>query len=789
MAPISLDQVGDDVNFNFKSIYELGEDEKSEYTDSPYINNDCNYYEPENFHKKSSEFKHSSSYFHLNCRSLSSNWEAFRDLLSNLHGNTFTFDFIGLSEVFDCSRDQRLNLPGFHNLISRTRADSTRGGVGLFLKENLNFKIRNDLSVFIPHVFESLFIEIITNSNLNNYIVGVIYRPNTQPRADIDIFTSTIYDIMDIVNKEKKSCVIMGDINIDLLKYNLHNKTNEYVDNVISRGFLPLITKPTRVFPSSATLIDHIYSNNISAQVSSGIIITDVADHFGTFLIVKKKTTNLSGSQKQKRIFSESNLSSFRELLDESDFLPVMQKTCPNESYNTFMEIYKQSFDKAFPMKYIRPNKKFIKKEAWMSAGLLESMRHKGKLFIKKLKQQTEMNISKYKSYLNLYNKTKRAMKMRYFSEILDKNKHDMKKTWETLKMALGKINDKTNFPSTFKINKELVSDKSKIADSFNNYFSNIGKSTSESVPKSKKNYLEYLHKPIMNSIFIEPVESTTILEIVKKLKPKTSFGHDEIPTKIAKESILNILEPFTHIINLSLKKGIVPDQLKTAKVIPIYKASDRDQMNNYRPVSLLPAFSKILEKVMFNKIMSFFDSQQILYKHQYGFRPKHSTIHPLIHLLNECAFAANSQPKQLTISIFCDLSKAFDVISHNILLQKLEFYGIRGVAKEWISNYLSDRNQYVEIENFKSSVCKIECGVPQGSILGPLLYLIYVNDIPKATTGNLLSFADDTSLYLSHSDVDILFQNANTEMNNLYEWFCANRLSLNATKKTNLLL
>ena len=301
MAPISLDQVGDDVNFNFKSIYELGEDEKSEYTDSPYINNDCNYYEPENFHKKSSEFKHSSSYFHLNCRSLSSNWEAFRDLLSNLHGNTFTFDFIGLSEVFDCSRDQRLNLPGFHNLISRTRADSTRGGVGLFLKENLNFKIRNDLSVFIPHVFESLFIEIITNSNLNNYIVGVIYRPNTQPRADIDIFTSTIYDIMDIVNKEKKSCVIMGDINIDLLKYNLHNKTNEYVDNVISRGFLPLITKPTRVFPSSATLIDHIYSNNISAQLSSGIIITDVADHFGTFLIVKKKNNQLIRLTKTKK--------------------------------------------------------------------------------------------------------------------------------------------------------------------------------------------------------------------------------------------------------------------------------------------------------------------------------------------------------------------------------------------------------------------------------------------------------------------------------------------------------
>jgi hypothetical protein len=291
------------------------------------------------------------------------------------------------------------------------------------------------------------------------------------------------------------------------------------------------------------------------------------------------------------------------------------------------------------------------------------------------------------------------------------------------------------------------------------------------------------LINPVANSIFLEPVDSSKILEIVRNLKPKTSFGHDEISTKIIKESILNILMPLTHIINISLNQGIVPKQLKTAKVIPIYKASERDKMNNYRPISLLPAFSKILEKVMFNKIMSFLDSQQILYKHQYGFRSKHATTHPIIHLLNECANASNSHPKQLTISIFCDLSKAFDVISHKILLRKLEFYGIRGIAKKWLSNYLSDRTQYVEIDNHKSNMCKIECGVPQGSILGPLLYLIYVNDISQSTQANILSFADDTSLYLSHRDIHTLFEKANVEINNLYDWFCANRLSLNAKK------
>ena len=176
-------------------------------------------------------------------------------------------------------------------------------------------------------------------------------------------------------------------------------------------------------------------------------------------------------------------------------------------------------------------------------------------------------------------------------------------------------------------------------------------------------------------------------------------------------------------------------------------------------------------------------NSQNLFYKHQYGFRPKHSTIHPIIHLLNEIAIADNSATKKTTLSIFCDLSKAFDVINHNILFNKLEFYGVRGIVKDWLVSYLSNRTQFVEIENNKSSISAIECGVPQGSILGPLLYLIYVNDIHHATRGTILSFADDTSLIISENDMSTLFQRANIEIDNLYQWFCANKLSLNAKK------
>ena len=379
-------------------------------------------------------------------------------------------------------------------------------------------------------------------------------------------------------------------------------------------------------------------------------------------------------------------------------------------------------------------------------------------------------------------------MKIYYYSGIIETYKNNMNKTWQILSTALGKKADKKELPPFFTINEEQISDRSKIAEAFNNYFSSIGKKTSEAVPKSTNDFAHYLDNPNPNSMFLEPVEPSYVLNIVHKLKPKNSSGHDQIPTSLVKETIDNIIVPVTHIINRSLETGIFPHQLKIAKVLPIFKAAEKNLLANYRPISLLPAFSKILEKVMCKKILSFMNSQNLFYKHQYGFRPKHSTIHPIIHLLNEVAQAENAVPNKMTLSILCDLSKAFDVINHNILFTKLEFYGIRGVVKDWLVSYLSNRTQFVEIENKKSNESAIECGVPQGSILGPLLYLIYVNDIYKATRGTILSFADDTSLLIQEVNPETLFQQANIEINNLYQWFCANKLSLNA-KKTKYLV
>ena len=206
----------------------------------------------------------------------------------------------------------RISLPGYHKLISRLRDDGPRGGVGICIKENLNYIIREDISVFIPHVFESAFIEIQSPKKNRNTVLGVINRPNSESRADIDIFSCTMIDIMDTLNSENKNCVIMGDMTNDLLKFGSHTKTADYLDNLFSHGFLPLTTKPARLSNLSATLIDDIYTNDIYNKGHSGIITTDVADHFGIFYLSHGNIKQVKNQNKKIRIISEANMNKFK---------------------------------------------------------------------------------------------------------------------------------------------------------------------------------------------------------------------------------------------------------------------------------------------------------------------------------------------------------------------------------------------------------------------------------------------------------------------------------------------
>ena len=250
----------------------------------------------------------------------------------------------------------------------------------------------------------------------------------------------------------------------------------------------------------------------------------------------------------------------------------------------------------------------------------------------------------------------------------------------------------------------------------------------------------------------------------------------------VIKRSIDIISEPLTSIVNMSLAHGIVPDKMKIARVIPVYKLGDRSIFSNYRPISVLPSFSKILEKIVHNRIIEFISKLNILCDNQYGFRKNHSTSLALIEFYDKVSSAFNRG--EVAVGIFLDLSKAFETVNHDILFDKLRRYGIRGVALDWVKSYFSDRLQYVDFNGNSSSLQKISCGVPQGSILGPLFFILYINDI--INTSRLLDpilFADDTSIFFSHKDMAYLTDTFNLELIKISDWLKANKLFLNLKK------
>ena len=581
----------------------------------------------------------------------------------------------------------------------------------------------------------------------------------------------------------------MGDFNIDLLQYNSHPMTSEFIDVMFSTYYIPLINRPTRVTDNSATLIDNIYTNCLDNENSiSGILPTDISDHFPIFHIIfdKHKSETIT-KPVFKRKMSRKAIAEFNKCIHETRWDSILGNENTQSAYSSFVGMFSAIYNETFPVQQCKESTK-IPKKPWITKNLLDCIIKKNTMYKNlKLKFDTSQ-YSEYKIYKNRLISILKHYEKQYYKKLLEENKHNLAKTWKTLNYLIGK-KKKLKIKSKFRHNNLEITDDKDISNHFNDYYLNMAKELYKTfashrisnIGSSEINHLTHLHGSFSESIYLNPTNENEILDIISGLN-NGSPGHDDIDMKLLKNVKSDISSPLTHICNMSLTDGIFPSELKIAKVIPIYKKGSKDQFSNYRPVSVLSEFSKIFERLIYNRFLTFFEKHNILNNSQFGFRKNRSTSMAITTLSD--AFHESIEKNEYLLGLFIDLSRAFDTISHEILLDKLNFYGIRGIALTWIKNYLSERKQYVSFNNTHSDMGILSTGVPQGSILGPLLFLIYINDLPNISTKlSFIQFADDTTLYLQGSSLTDMFNIMNEEINIISQWLKVNKLVLNISK------
>jgi len=743
---------------------------------------DSRYYTPAQFISERFS-KKSFTLIHLNIASLQLHIDELKNLLVLLD---HPFDAICITEtrLHDDKPLSNVQIEGYDFLHTKTLTQC--GGAGIYIKSTFDYEILSKFSIANKDVSESVFLEI-KNSTGKNIVIGCIYRHHTPISNFLEIFLN---DVLEKITKTNKICALIGDFNVDLIKYGNHLPTETFYDQISSHGFRPLVLQPSRVTSHSTTLIDNIFINDLECFSKGGNRTHSISDHFLQFCQIdifdKNKIKNNWQNKYSRnwRIFNPREFEDELNSLDWDEFLNPAHGT--DLSLKIFFSKIEKLLDEMAPYKKLTRKEHGLKMSPWITSGILVSMRERDLIYEKFAKEndpalRSSYHLS-YKTYRNRIVNLIRSSKKQYFASFFEECHSNIKKTWDGIRDLINVSKKASN-----RLRKIIQGDKvftkdTDIANKMNDFFVNIGSSVEAKIPTSAKTFYDYLGANNPSTFFARECTHDEVKEIIQNFSVSKACGPFSIPCKILKNYSHILVKPLSALVNKSLSEGIFPTLLKSALVCPIFKKDDKTKCSNYRPISLLSNIGKIYERVMYNRIESFLHSFDIIYRLQFGFRKKYSTNHALLSIVEQ--IRSNLDNKTFSCGVFVDLEKAFDTVNHNILLKKLDHYGIRGKDNNWIRSYLTNRTQCVSINGAKSENMKVSCGVPQGSILGPLLFIIYINDMHKALNKSTVHhFADDTNLLFSDKDPKVIRKTMNRELDLLFEWLCANRLSLNVGK------
>ena len=712
----------------------------------------------------------------LNVRGISSKKSQLIDLLEHsVHNKQVDIVLISETWLSDCS--PAIDIPGYE-LYRQDCLHKKGGGVAILTSSKLRTANRSNLSSKLEQS-ECVTLEI-TLRNGDRCLVSSMYQP---PNSDIATFLASYNSLICAMKKENPKGIIIGlDHNLDFLKAERHHATTEFIQNNLDFGLIPTITRPTRITNCSATLIDNIIvSQNLCGAYTSNILINDTSDHlptvcvFSSLFTIKKEPVVIKSRDTRLR-----NLLALRRQIEDYDWEPMLKDPSLNKNMELVHEQLTGIIDQCTPYIERKVNHKQIRKEPWLTASIKISIDKNKKLYSKMLKGKCTKSV--YKDYNNQLRTTIRQAKVLFYQDKCQEYKTQTKKLWKIINEIAGKHSNKSSLIEYLKIDNVTEYNAKKISNRFAKYFARVGKCFAEKIPNPTKGISDYLKLLQSNSesLFLTPTHEIEIKQLVSALPSKTSTGHDNISNILLKEIIDPLAKVLVEIFNKSLTTGEFPAIMKLAEVVPLYKNKEHYLESNYRPISLLTTMSKILEKIMYKRVYSFLQNTGQIYSSQYGFRTGHSCEHAVGQAV--CSIVKGLESHQHVACVLLDLSKAFDMIDHKILIRKLELYGIRGNALNWFESYLSNRKLRVKCRTVSdptevlSDEYDIHYGTPQGSCLGPLIFLLFINDLHlNLEFADCIQFADDTTLVFVHRNQNYLRYCVERELAIVQDWFNAN--------------